>query len=340
MLRKIYFGLFDMPHPSLNGRGHKVERDLLGNEKRGQCQSSLPAREQQGQAVDGRLTLHSIGLLGGQSQDLLLTAANDLLVRLHGHLQGHTQSLVEEIELLREGVLAQAVDQVCQLEQAGHCQQEVPDDNVQAAGIEPAPQHAAHVASAQEAKEIEASVYPTAPHEAQEQDTVSQVVESPFHILLPASAHRPLPETLAQCAGVGAHLRGVSKSCWALGLPHRKFRKRSSLSSYVPSHFWLLTTNSTCPRSNVSGSFGNEWQDITHFMEKFEPFYPLPQPGAGPPAGLWPASLAPDSLGWSSHLALSRKPKLSRAKDRTIGLKTSAVSDDKGATAGSLFSPE
>lgn len=33
MLRKIYFGLFDWPHPSLKGREHEMERDLLGNEK-------------------------------------------------------------------------------------------------------------------------------------------------------------------------------------------------------------------------------------------------------------------------------------------------------------------
>lgn len=54
--------------------GHEMERDTLGNEKCGQGkeilgngQSSLPAREQQGQAVDGCLTLHGIGLFSGQS---------------------------------------------------------------------------------------------------------------------------------------------------------------------------------------------------------------------------------------------------------------------------------
>lgn len=36
MLRKIYFGLFDVSHPSLNEREHEVERDLLGSKKRGQ----------------------------------------------------------------------------------------------------------------------------------------------------------------------------------------------------------------------------------------------------------------------------------------------------------------
>ncbi|KAL0600381.1 hypothetical protein AAY473_030258, partial [Plecturocebus cupreus] len=60
-----------------------------------------------------------------------------------GHLQGQVQRLVEEVKLLREGVLAQAVYQVCQLEQADQGQQEAPKNNVQATGTEPAPRHAA-----------------------------------------------------------------------------------------------------------------------------------------------------------------------------------------------------
>lgn len=41
MLRKIYFGLFDLPHPPVNGRGHEMEKYSLGNEKRGPGEEML-----------------------------------------------------------------------------------------------------------------------------------------------------------------------------------------------------------------------------------------------------------------------------------------------------------
>lgn len=41
MLRNICFGLFDLPYPSLNGRGLRMQRDTLGNEKHGQREEML-----------------------------------------------------------------------------------------------------------------------------------------------------------------------------------------------------------------------------------------------------------------------------------------------------------
>lgn len=216
MLRKIYFGLFDSPHPSSmeeirNGKGSTGKREVWAwGRNAGRWQSGLPAREQQGQAVNGRLALHGIGLLRGQSQDLLLAAVHDLLVRWQGHLQGQAQRLVEQLQLLGEGVLTQAVHQVCQLEHAGRCQQDAPENNVQATGTEPAPQHTAQVACAQEAKQVEAPVHPAATHEAQEQEAVGQVEDSPFQVLPPGNAQWPMPEELTLHAAVAAHLR-VSK---------------------------------------------------------------------------------------------------------------------------------
>lgn len=226
------------------------------------AQSSLPAREEQGQAVDRCLTLHGIGLLRGQCQDLLVAAVDNFLVDLQGHLQGQAQRLVEEVELLREGIHPEAIHQMCQLKQASRSQQQVPKDDVQPAGIKPAPQHTAQVAWAQDAEKIEAAVHPTACHETHEQEAAGKVVDGTFHILLPTTAHWPPPEELTQRAAVGTHLWYSQRLSRPL---HKGKWKKKNQAICTPR--WLLTTNSTFAGRNVSGGSEKECQNIVRFME-------------------------------------------------------------------------
>ena len=127
---------------------------------------------------------------------MLFTALHNFFVDFQGHLQWQVHGLVEEVKVFGDGVSAEPVSQVSQLKQAGEDEQHVPDEDVQPAGTQPAPQSIAEVARGQEAKDVEGPKDAASPHVTQEDDAAGQLVGCSLHNLLPGITHRRLEDSL------------------------------------------------------------------------------------------------------------------------------------------------
>lgn len=178
---------------------------------------SPPPGQQKGELIDVRLALQGIRLSSLQLHSLVFKSLGDVLEHLDGHTQWQEDGLVERGQLIAaDSLLVKPVEEVADLQERGHQQEEVPGEDIGAAHGQPAPQGEAQEGGGEEAEDEEGAEGPAASHVAQEQDGVPQVVDGPLCVVAPTIAQRWRKQAVPQGGVVCTHVFWLFKRYKAL----------------------------------------------------------------------------------------------------------------------------